>query len=59
MESVPREDWIDFSHLLIAHGRKVCKARTPLCAECVVESLCPSSLLKAARPAVAPEKGRK
>lgn len=43
---VPRKDWIDFSHLLIAHGRKVCKARTPLCNECPVEQLCPSSLLK-------------
>lgn len=48
MELIPRKDWILFSHLLIYHGRKVCKARTPLCAECVVERLCPSSLLKAA-----------
>jgi endonuclease-3 len=47
MGLVPKQDWIIFSHLLIAHGRKVCKARTPLCAECVVEQLCPSSLLKA------------
>jgi endonuclease-3 len=46
MELVPRRDWIAFSHLLIAHGRRTCKARKPLCAECVVESLCPSSLLK-------------
>ena len=46
MELVPRKDWINFSHLLIAHGRKVCKARSPLCAECVVERLCPSSALK-------------
>jgi endonuclease-3 len=46
MELVPRKDWIVFSHLLIAHGRKVCKARTPLCAECVIEPYCPSSLLK-------------
>ena len=46
MELVPRKDWIIFSHLLIAHGRKICKARTPLCAECVVEKFCPSSLLK-------------
>jgi endonuclease-3 len=46
MELVPRKDWIIFSHLLIAHGRLVCKARTPLCGECVVEPLCPSSLLK-------------
>lgn len=43
---VPRRDWIIFSHLLIAHGRKVCKARTPLCDVCPVEHLCPSSLLK-------------
>jgi len=43
MELVPRKDWIDFSHLLIAHGRKVCNARKPLCEECVVEKLCPSS----------------
>ena len=46
MEIVPRKDWIDFSHLLIFHGRRVCKARRPLCEECVVEKLCPSSMLK-------------
>ncbi len=40
---VPRKDWIEFSHLLIAHGRAVCKARTPLCATCVLEPYCPSS----------------
>ena len=50
MELIPRKDWILFSHLLIYHGRKVCKARTPLCAECVVEKHCPSSLLKAGLP---------
>ena len=43
---VPKRDWVIFSHLLIAHGRKICKARNPLCAECVVEKLCPSSYLK-------------
>jgi endonuclease-3 len=43
---VPRKDWIIFPHLLIAHGRATCKARTPLCAECVIEQHCPSSLLK-------------
>jgi endonuclease-3 len=46
VELVPKKDWIDFSHLMIYHGRKVCKARKPLCNECVVESLCPSSSLK-------------
>ena len=47
MELVPRKDWIDFSHLLIAHGRKVCQARKPLCGECRLEPLCPASLLRA------------
>jgi endonuclease-3 len=46
MQLVPRKDWIIFSHLLIFHGRRVCKARRPLCEECVVEKLCPSSMLK-------------
>ena len=47
VELVPKKDWVDFSHLMIYHGRNVCKARLPQCSECVVERLCPSSLLKA------------
>jgi endonuclease-3 len=43
---VPKKDWVIFSHLLIAHGRKICKARNPLCPECPVEKQCPSSYLK-------------
>jgi endonuclease-3 len=46
IQLVPKKDWVIFSHLLIAHGRKICKARNPLCADCVVEKLCPSSYLK-------------
>lgn len=46
VELVPRKDWIIFSHLLIFHGRRICKARRPLCEACVVEKLCPSSMLK-------------
>jgi endonuclease III len=46
VELVPKKDWIDFSHLLIYHGRRVCKARRPLCEKCVVEKYCPSSRLK-------------
>ena len=42
---VPRPDWGRFPHLLIWHGRRVCHAREPHCAECVVEDLCPSSRL--------------
>lgn len=43
---VPKNDWVIFSHLLIAHGREICKARGPLCEDCVVEKHCPSSYLK-------------
>jgi len=46
VELVPKKDWIDFSHLLIYHGRRVCKARKPLCEQCVVERHCPSSRSK-------------
>jgi len=49
MELVPRRDWILFAHLLIFHGRRICKARRPLCEECVIEKLCPSSILKTGR----------
>jgi endonuclease-3 len=40
---VPREYWGVFPHLLIWHGRRVCLARIPRCAECVLNDLCPSS----------------
>ena len=40
---VPREDWARFPHLMIWHGRRVCIARRPLCEDCVVNDLCPSS----------------
>ncbi|HEV3403198.1 MAG TPA: endonuclease III [Gaiellaceae bacterium] len=43
MKIVPREDWARFPHLLIWHGRRICDARRPLCGECVVHDLCPSS----------------
>jgi endonuclease-3 len=43
MKLVPREYWGIFPHLLIWHGRRVCIARRPLCEECVLTDLCPSS----------------
>jgi endonuclease III len=43
MRLVPRDDWGRFPHLLIWHGRRVCVARAPRCADCVVNDLCPSS----------------
>jgi endonuclease-3 len=43
METVPKGDWTVFSHLLILHGRSVCKARKPACGDCGVNDLCPSA----------------
>ena len=43
MALVPRAKWTWWSHTLILHGRRVCIARRPKCAECVVNRLCPSS----------------
>ena len=39
----PREQWTVLSHLFIEHGRQICVARTPKCAECVLNDICPSS----------------
>jgi endonuclease-3 len=46
MVLLPKKEWIDFSHRLIWHGRRICKARKPACDACSLESYCPSSLLK-------------
>jgi endonuclease III len=40
MKIIPQEKWIQFSHQLIWHGRRVCHARKPKCIECNLESLC-------------------
>jgi endonuclease-3 len=37
---IPRERWTDFSHEVIWHGRKLCVARGPKCADCGLEKLC-------------------
>ncbi len=43
MRQIPRERWTLFSHQLIHHGRKICKARKPACARCPLKDLCPSA----------------
>jgi len=45
MGSVPEEDWTIFSHLLILHGRRTCKARKPDCPDCILNDICPSAEL--------------
>ncbi len=39
-ELLPQEDWRDFGHLLIDHGRKTCKARAPKCDACPLYKWC-------------------
>lgn len=41
MALVPKKDWILFSHLLISHGRTLCNARSPKCADCFLNDKCP------------------
>ena len=43
MTLVPRRRWFDFTYVLIEHGRAICGAKKPRCAECSIERLCPSS----------------
>jgi endonuclease III len=43
MKVLPRESWIRMGHQLIWHGRRVCFARKPNCAECTLASFCPSA----------------
>jgi len=45
MALVPRPKWFRLTYLFIEHGRKVCKAPKPLCADCVLNDICPSSLV--------------
>jgi endonuclease-3 len=40
MKVIPQPKWIDFSHQIIHHGRALCIARRPKCAECPLENLC-------------------
>ena len=40
MQVIPKDKWIQFSHQIIWHGRRICQARKPKCAECNMESLC-------------------
>jgi endonuclease-3 len=45
MALVPRQDWVEFAHMLILHGRQVCDARKPRCPVCTLNQLCPSAQL--------------
>ena len=46
-KAIPMETWSDAHHWLIWHGRKICRARKPLCGECPLKELCPSAAIDA------------
>ena len=46
MPLFPRDRWALLSHLLIWHGRRICLARSPRCAECTLSDVCPSAGLE-------------
>ena len=43
MRLIPKKRWFDFTYVLIDHGRAICHAKKPACAECPIEDLCPAS----------------
>lgn len=43
MKLIPQKEWTTFSHRTIAHGRAVCIARKPKCAQCALNDVCPSA----------------
>jgi endonuclease-3 len=45
MPLFPKGHWTLLAHLLIFHGRRVCYARRPQCEHCVLNDICPSSLV--------------
>jgi endonuclease-3 len=54
MQLIPRSEWVDLSHRLIQHGRRVCLARRPRCHECSLAELCPMVGVATGRPDKAP-----
>ena len=52
LQTVDRKYWIDFSHLLILHGRERCPARKPDCDDCELNAICPKLLQPSCRGAI-------
>ena len=41
MQLVPQDEWVDFAHRMIHHGRRICTARKPKCPDCSMSGFCP------------------
>jgi len=59
MELIPQAEWVNFSHRLIHHGRRVCLARSPRCESCSLASLCPKVGVPVSRVSSSPGKAVK
>jgi endonuclease-3 len=59
MAVIPKSEWIDFSHRMIHHGRKICVARKPRCEQCVLNDVCPRIGVEGARHVMKPPPIRK
>jgi endonuclease-3 len=57
MRLLPKEQWPQGSLAIILHGRRVCDARRPRCGDCIVEPLCPSSLIAGCKDKAGQAKG--
>jgi endonuclease-3 len=58
MAVVPRRHWIAWTHLMIAHGRAICRARVPQCGACVLLDICPEGSARMAAVRSAPRAER-
>jgi len=45
MRLIPREEWLNVAHRMIYHGRAICNAKKPRCAECTLAGFCPSAFV--------------
>jgi endonuclease-3 len=59
MQVIPRSEWVDLSHRLIQHGRRVCLARRPRCETCALAGPCPKNgVSTGSRPGANPRRRR-
>jgi endonuclease III len=59
MRILPQDEWVDFAHRMIHHGRQICVARKPKCSQCSMNSFCPKIGVDAVESQVSSVKSQK